>query len=197
MLINGPNIITTYSASNGEYIFEIPAGYYCEVRIASIDPFLISPLSPNEQMELLDVCPNPDTYNNEITILNYTGNIKVDSENPKWGIDTVDDEFMVSFVTEDGVFGIRYYIQGESIPDSDFSRTFTIYSNGHSLIDELEINDESLADEWDECDECGPFELINISRSGNTWAVYTSGSSNGMKLYYKGAMYQDPEFGKK
>ena len=127
------------------------------------------------------------TQTNKITIDSYSSGIT----NPQYGIDTYDDEFMVSFNGDNNLY-IQIYIQGKSIPDADFSKTFS--RNEISLdISNMPVD----SDDEDLVDSDYLIGNVSISRSGSTWEINFSMNANSkdFKIYYKGSMSKDSNFG--
>jgi hypothetical protein len=81
-LDNGNNNLKTYTNSSGNYLFEIPAGFACFVTVPSAEPIMVSPLSPNETLELPEIC-----------VEDLTMQVTITPENP-----TEDDDVIVSAV---------------------------------------------------------------------------------------------------
>ena len=130
--------------------------------------------------------------NNAVTIgSSYSSNILVESDRPYYWIDVADDEFGLNFETATN-FIVAFTINGQSIPDGNFSRTF---SRNEVMLDFDNIPEDTNDDYYFDDLTSG---TISISRAGNTWEVNLNLSDNNgvnIKLYYKGELYRFAEGG--
>jgi hypothetical protein len=131
---------------------------------------------------------------NEIRIVNPSNTYSCQLNTGNYGIDVIDDEFGMWFSTTDGyVYEIYFYISDESIPDADFSKTFTVENIDFMFTLGLDEDDTGVT--FDEDDTTG---TISITRTGDNWEIIsnlTDVDGNTLQLSYKGTLNLDPDWG--